>query len=49
MRPPDPELFREVFEQVETVIRGPLGESDVEAAFRVLLAMLEGVQRDRGH
>lgn len=37
----------EVFERVEGVIREPLSGEDVEAALRVLPAVLEAVQRDR--
>jgi DNA-binding MarR family transcriptional regulator len=37
----------EVFEQVESVIRAPLAEQDVDTAFRVLLGMLDVMQRGR--
>jgi DNA-binding MarR family transcriptional regulator len=36
-----------VFERVEEVIRAPLAGEDVESAFRVLLAVLEAMQRGR--
>lgn len=39
----------DVFEAVEAVIRGPLGDEDVESAFRVLGAVQDAMQRDRGH
>ena len=38
----------EVFERVESVIRTQLDDEDVANTFRVLLAMLEAMQRDRG-
>ena len=37
----------EVFEQVETVIRAPLEDADVDHAFSMLLAILDAMQRDR--
>jgi DNA-binding MarR family transcriptional regulator len=39
----------EVFEHVEAVIRGPLDDEEVEHAFRVLTAVQDAMQRDRGH
>jgi DNA-binding MarR family transcriptional regulator len=37
----------EVFERVEAVLRAPLDAADVDTAFRVLLDILEALQRDR--
>ncbi len=37
----------DVFEGVEAVLRSPLAEDDVDSAFRVLLAVLDAMQRDR--
>ncbi|HXM59011.1 MAG TPA: MarR family transcriptional regulator [Candidatus Dormibacteraeota bacterium] len=37
----------DIFEQVESTIRAPLAEDDVESAFRTLLAVLNAMQRGR--
>jgi MarR family transcriptional repressor of emrRAB len=42
----EPPVLR-VFERVEVEIRATLAEEDVESAFKVLLAVLEGIRQDR--
>src|SRR5439155_19384400 len=37
----------EIFDRVEAMIRQPLGEDDVENAFRTLLAVLDAMHRGR--
>jgi DNA-binding MarR family transcriptional regulator len=39
----------DIFERVEATIRAPLGDDDVEDAFRTLLAVLDAMQRGRRH